>query len=125
MNYHIPIGELYPKDLAYPFAYVDDEFPIKQIQVPIAKEYPLFDAGKFPDNIIKYLWIREGKDGVSPWYALMKLDNGNYAFFKASSCKTGFCDEGTMCLKVSPSYHTLIKYGMSNEDYKAYFDDTL
>ena len=124
-NYRTPIGKLNPKDLAYPFAYVDDEFPIKQIQVPVLKEYPLFDAGKFPDNIKKYYWILKGEDGVSPWYALLKLDNGNYAFFKASSCKTGFCDKGNMSLKVSPYYNLLIKYAMSDEDYKMYFDNTL
>jgi hypothetical protein len=119
-----PLGEMNPKDLDYPFAYVEDEFPIDDIQVSVLKEYPLFGAGKFPDNIKKYYWIRKGEDGVSPWYALMSLDNGNYAFFKASSVKSGFCDGGTMSLKVCPYYDLIIKHGMTEEDYNLYLKET-
>jgi hypothetical protein len=120
----VPIGQLDPKDMAYPFAYVEDEFPIEDIQVPVLKEYPLFGAGKFPDNIKKYHWIRRGEDGLTPWYALVSLDNGNYAFFKAFSVDSGFCDGGVMSLKVCPYYDLIIKYGMSDEDYNIYFSET-
>ena len=119
-----PLGEINPKDLSYPFAYVEDEFPIDDIQVPVLKEYPLFGAGKFPDNIKKYHWIRKGEDGVLPWYALVSLENGNFAFFKASSVKSGFCDGGSMFLKVCPYYDLIIKHGMSEEEYKLYFGET-
>jgi hypothetical protein len=65
-----------------------------------------------------------GEDGVSPWYALVGLDNGNYAFFNASSVKSGFCDGGIMCLKVCPYYDLIIKHGMSEEDYNLYVKET-
>jgi hypothetical protein len=123
-NTRIPISGANPKDLAYPFAYVDDEFLIEDIQVPVVKEYPLFGAGKFPDNIKKYHWIRKGEDGALPWYALVSLDNGNFALFKAFSGKAGFCDGGTMSLKVCPHYDLIVKYGMSDEEYRLYLNDT-
>lgn len=114
-----------PKDLSYPFAYVDDEFPLEEIQQPLLNEKPLFDAGKFPDNIKEYYWIRKGIDGIRPWYAFVKLSNNHYAFYKASSCATGFGNGGTMSLKVSPFYDLIVKHAMTLDEYIVYMEDTL
>jgi hypothetical protein len=119
------IVEPNPKQMAYPFAYVNDEFTIEDIQVPVINERPLFDAGKFPDNIKKFYWIRQGRDGLKPWYALVKLRNNHYAFYKASSCTTGFGDGGSMSLKVCPFYDLIIKYAMTEDEYSMYMKDTL
>ena len=119
------IGELNPKDMAYPFAYVDDEFPVEDIQYPLTDDYPLYDAGKFPDNIAKYYWIHKGEDGGSPWFCLARLTNGNYILYEASCCINGFCSKSAfMNLIVAPRYDMIIEHAMTPDIYKLYISET-
>jgi hypothetical protein len=62
---------------------------IESIQKPVNNE--LYDAGNFPNNIVEYYWI--SKDKIKWDYeinCLMKLNNGNYAFFYSGETLGGF-----------------------------------
>jgi hypothetical protein len=112
-----------PKDVAYPFAYINDEFMISDIQVPVLNEHPLFSAGDFPENIKKYYWIQKGEDGIKDWHALVYLTNRHYALFGASCPTTGF-QTGKMSLVVSPYYDLLVRHAMSDKVYNTYIENT-
>ena len=62
---------------------------INSIQKPVNNE--LLDAGDFPNNIVEYFWI--SKDKIR-WdkeiNSLMKLNNGNYAYFYSGETLGGF-----------------------------------
>jgi len=123
-NSHIDVGSLFE-----PFSWVNNQFDldnysIKNIQHPIVSENQMYDAGNFPDNIEKYYWVYPGKNDEKPWYALMRLTNGNYALYKATCDYTGFDCQGYMELFVSPCYESIILYAMTDRVYAKYIKKT-
>jgi len=62
---------------------------INLIQKPVNNEF--LDAGDFPNNISEYLWISEDRiRWDNEINALMKLNNGNYAYFYSGETLGGF-----------------------------------
>ncbi len=108
------------ESLEYPFSFIlEGEYKVKNFIVPMPGEL-LEDAGDFPHNISQYLWVYPGMNDEEPWLALVKLDNGNYAFFRGECDNTGFNCQGSMELYVSKSLTTLVEMAMTNEDYRKY-----
>ena len=70
------------------------------------------------------MFIKPGEEDELPWKALLQLDNGNYAFYIASCCYTGFDAVGSMALYISPNYSSIILHAMSDEDYAEYLAST-
>ncbi len=108
------------ESLEYPFEFITNgEYNIEDIIIPMPGE-PDEEAGDFPNNISDYLWVHPGENDETPWLALVKLNNGNYAFYKGECDYTGFDCQGAMELYVSKSLNTLVYMAMTNEDYRLY-----
>lgn len=114
------------ESLEYPFSFIhtnendeDEGYDINDMIIPMPGE-PEEEAGDFPNNIQKYLWVYEGANDEEPWLALVQLDNGNYAFYRGECDYTGFDCQGAMELYVSKSLETLVRMAMTNEDYRKY-----
>jgi hypothetical protein len=122
------------KSLEYPFSfirgsnivndYIDEEdgYDVNDFIIPMPGE-PDEEAGDFPNNITKYLWVYEGENDERPWLALVKLDNGNYAYYRGECDYTGFDCQGAMELYISKNLATLVKMAMTNEDYRYYSEN--
>ena len=50
---------------------------------------PMLDPGDFPFNIRHWIWAESGSNDYEPWRLLCELDDGHFAFYKASCCYTG------------------------------------
>ena len=120
----IKVGSLHEPFSRINNQFEHDNYSIKNIQHAIVVENKTYDAGEFPDNIEKYYWVYPGKNDEIPWYALMKLTNGNYALYKATCDYTGFDCQGYMELFVSPFYENLINYAMTERVYNKYIKKT-
>ena len=107
-----------PSALIYPFEYINDYV----IPTPLINQ-PDEDVGNFPNNIEEYYWIYEGVNEEENWRCLCKLNNGNYAFFTAGCCYTGFDVSGSTDVYVSKSPFILINYAMTEKDYILYKKD--
>lgn len=114
------------ESLEYPFSFIrdigpdeDEGYEIEDMIIPMPGE-PDEEAGDFPNNIRKYLWIYEGANDEEPWLALVELDNGNYAYYRGECDYTGFECQSLMELYVSKSLETLVRMAMTNEDYRKY-----
>jgi hypothetical protein len=113
------------KSLEYPFSFIKDEedyYDVNDFIIPMPGE-PDEEAGDFPNNITKYLWVYEGENDERPWLALVKLDNGNYAYYRAECDYTGFLCQSYMELYISKNLETLVKMAMTNEDYRYYSEN--
>jgi len=80
--------------------------------------------GNFPENIHEYFWIKDGEiDGLS-WLCMGQLTNGAYFFFSAYCDVPGFDYGGDMTLYVSNSFKNIIEYGMEDDEYQLYIQET-
>jgi hypothetical protein len=115
----VPLAEPETSSLKYPFSYIgwNDVFVSG-----LLGEEPC-DAGKFPDNIETYYWIYEGSNDETPWYCLCKLDNGNYAFYKAWCDCSGFDGQSEMDLIVSRDLKRLFEEGLTDSERELCIED--
>jgi len=108
------------ESLEYPFSFIlEGDYDVEDFIIPMPGE-PDEDAGNFPNNIQEYIWVYEGANDEEPWLAIVKLDNGNYAFYRGECDYTGFDCQGAMELYISKSLDTLVRMAMTNEDYRHY-----
>jgi hypothetical protein len=80
---------------------------------------PKGDHGDFPNNIAEWLFYYEGCDYEESWMALVKLTNGNYAFYSAYADSVGF-DRRDMTLYVDPDPQVLVEFAMEEDSYRKY-----
>ena len=108
------------ESLEYPFSHITEgDYELQDFIIPMPGE-PDEDAGDFPNNISEYLWVHPGENDETPWLALVKLNNENYAYYRGEADGTGFSCQGMMELYVSKNLTTLIYMAMTNEDYRLY-----
>lgn len=124
---------LNPNQLSVPFMYIQDQYgySVETILRKIYRQSDLFLGvypNTFPHTITTYYWIKYETDINSmKWAALGKLDSGKY-FFYTAECKNeprAFLKDGSMHLWVSSRYSDLIYYGMNQEQYNSYFNETV
>jgi hypothetical protein len=87
----------------YPFSCIEDEsmlYSIQDMTKGFVDEDPV-DAGNFPANITDVYWIHEGENDGDAWECLCKLENGLYAYYRASCDYTGFDCQGMMELHLT------------------------
>jgi hypothetical protein len=119
----VPLAEPDASALTYPFSYLDDYGVQEETFVKGLLGEENCDAGKFPNNIDAYYWIYKGCNDEQPWYCLCKLDNGNYAFYKAWCDYTGFDCQGGMYLIVSRDLKRLFEEGLTDSERKLCIKD--
>lgn len=120
--------DMNPIMIEYPLYYVNEslQFTPNMIRRDILIEDMAERArhGNFPQNIHEYFWIKDGEiDGLS-WLCLGKLTNGAYFFFSAYCDVAGFNCGGDMTLYVSNSFKNIIEYGMEDDEYRWYVQET-
>lgn len=111
------------KSLQYPLSFISrdgendsyhDPYYVKDFCKGLLEEEP-FEIGDFPNNIVEYYWIHEGKNDEEAWQLFCKIKlpaevNGNneaYAYYTASCDYTGFDCQGGMQMSVSMSAKNL------------------
>lgn len=110
---------VYFHTMDYPFSFLrSGDYLVSEILRPIPIEQEQADPGDFPNNIVEYLWVREGENDEEEWKAYGVLSNGNYFFYKASCDYTGFDCQGWMHLWVSSSTNHILDYAMTPDDRK-------
>lgn len=115
-----PIADPNKSALTYPFSFIkgsDDEGWCDDYDTTDFSEGLLgeekCDAGKFPNNIVEFYWLHEGRNDDDAWELLCKLDNGNFAFYTAWCDYTGFDCQGGMKLIVSKDLKRLFYEGLT------------
>ncbi len=88
----------------YPFSCINEDilyyYNLADITKGFVDEEPV-DAGNFPTNITDVYWIHEGENDGDAWECLCKLENGLYAYYRASCDYTGFDCQGEMELHLT------------------------
>ncbi len=90
-------------EFEYPFSFIHDNperYNVEDMVKGFVDEDPV-DAGNFPENITEVYWIQNGKNDGDEWECLCKLENGLYAYYRASCDYTGFDCQGGMDLQVT------------------------
>ncbi len=115
--------EVCANDLEEPFDFLEEYGGPRAIQRPLLGQEDV-DVGDFPNNVEEYLWTHEGINDYEPWYAVARLNNGSYVFFKAECVYTGFDCQGDMFLWAAKDLATLVNYAMDVQDYDAWIKGT-
>lgn len=109
-----PIPSPDKEKLEYPFSFIGDDnaFCVKDfVSGILTEDQP--DPGNFPHNIVEYYWIHEGCNEEEDWMCLCRLDNGNFAFYRAGCGYTGFECTGGMKLIISKDLQRLFYEGLT------------
>jgi hypothetical protein len=108
--------------LRLPFLFVNSSlgYPISSILRPIyASPEFVLKPNSFPHDISTYLWVQEGCLGKEQWFALGRLEDGLYFFYKAYA-HSDFIKDGHMDLWVSPRLSDLEQFAMDRQIYELY-----
>ena len=115
------------KDFKEPFIVITNNengyvknYSVKNILKPIFSDKKQASPGDFPNNIEEiYCWVFDDYKYEAYWWLFCKLNNGNYAYFKADVCSCGFTDWGQiMELYVSRSYKKLLNQAFDKYEYE-------
>jgi hypothetical protein len=108
--------------LRLPFLFINSSFGYS-ISSILRKIYASPDfvlkENSFPYEISSYIWVQEGKIGNSSWFALGKLQDGLYFFYRAYA-HSDFIKDGHMDLWISPRLSDLQQFAMDRETYDIY-----